>query len=68
MVILDAVQNFKSVGQTVQILHTGPFFTKFLPKLHTFWTMGCRIDLYAALIYQYLTLVQISSLLVEGDL
>ena len=45
MVILDAVQNFKSVGQVVRILQTGPFFTQFLPKLLTFWTMDCRIDL-----------------------
>ena len=45
MIVLDAVQNFKSVGQVVRILQTGPFFTQFLPKLLTFWTMDCRIDL-----------------------
>ena len=45
MVILDAVQNFKSVGHLVQTLQTGPFFTQFLPKLLTFWTMDIQIDL-----------------------
>ena len=55
--ILDDLQNFKSVGHVVRILQTGPYFTQIT---HFLGSDQLEI-LHAVLDYQYLTLVQISS-------
>ena len=58
--ILDDLQNFKSVGHVVRILRTGPYFTQITHFLDNRWSDRLEI-LHAVLDYQYLTLVQISS-------
>ena len=58
--ILDDLQNFKSVGHVVRILQTSPYFTQITHFLDNRWSDQLEI-LHAALDYHYLTLVQISS-------
>ena len=58
--ILDDLQNFKSVGHVDRILQTSPYFTQITHFLDNRWSDWLEI-LHAALDYHYLSLVQISS-------
>ena len=58
--ILDDLQNFKSVGHVVRILQTSLYFTQITHFLDNRWLDRLEI-LHGAFDYHYLTLVQISS-------